>query len=110
MLESNLWARCFIQVISLLLMKTLEVIGDEETKYYVEPSGIIPEGTTYVTIYYGDASTKLDISTTGTFELYVVQVPVKTDYTVGDFFDPTGLILGYRSGDTTKEIPNFKKK
>lgn len=78
------------------------------TKYYVEPSGIIPEGTTYVTIYYGDASTKLDISTTGTFELYVVQVPVKTDYTVGEFFDPTGLILGYKSGDTTKEIPNFK--
>ena len=78
------------------------------TKYYVEPSGIIPEGTTYVTIYYGDASTKLDISTTGTFELYVVQVPVKTDYTVGEFFDPTGLILGYRSGDTTKEIPGFK--
>ena len=78
------------------------------TKYYVEPSGIIPEGTTYVTIYYGDASTKLDISTTGTFELYVVQVPVKTDYTVGEFFDPTGLILGYRSGNTTKEIPGFK--
>lgn len=77
------------------------------TKYYVEPSGVLPVGTTYVTIFYGDASTKLDISTSGKYELYIIQNPVKTDYTVGEFFDPTGLILGYKAGNTTRPIEAY---
>lgn len=75
----------------------------QSNKYYVEPSGILPEGIDHVTIHYGDASTIVNISTNGEKTLYIKQVPVKTDYIVGDIFDPTGLILGYQVGEE-KEI------
>lgn len=78
------------------------------TKYYVEPSGILPFGTTFVTVHYGDAFAKLDISTMGEYELCVIQMPVKTDYTVGEYFDPTGLILGYKINNVSKEFADFK--
>lgn len=76
-------------------------------KYYVEPSGILPEGTDHVTIYYGDASVELSIKTNAELSLYVKQVPIKTDYIVGEIFDPKGLILGYQVGDSKKDIDNY---
>ena len=79
----------------------------QSNKYYVEPSGILPEGIDHVTIHYGDASTIVNISTTGEKTLFIKQVPVKTDYIVGDIFDPTGLILGYQVGEEKRDIDNF---
>lgn len=77
-------------------------------KYYVEPSGILPIGTTYVTIHYGDATVKLDISTTGEYELCIIQMPVKTDYNVGEYFDPNGLVLGLKLNNIIKEFRDYK--
>ena len=77
------------------------------TKYYVEPAGIIPAGTDHVTIYYGDASVVLPIQTNATMTLRIKQVPVKTDYTVGEVFDPKGLILEYEVNGQAKEIDDY---
>lgn len=79
----------------------------QSNKYYVEPSGLLPVETDHVTIHYGDASTIVNISTNGEKTLYIKQVPVKTDYIVGDIFDPTGLILGYQVGEEKRDIDNF---
>lgn len=79
----------------------------QSNKYYVEPSGLLPIGTDHVTIHYGDASTIVNITTTGEKTLFIKQIPVKTDYIVGDIFDPTGLILGYQVGEDKKDIDNF---
>lgn len=77
------------------------------TKYYYEPSGILPEGTTFVTVYYGDASAKVSVSTGATRELYVKQIPIKTDYVVGEQFDPSGLILGYIVNNVKKDFDGY---
>ena len=77
------------------------------SKIYYEPYGILPEDTSYVTIYYGDASTKLNIDTNVEYDLCVIQIPVKTDYTEGEYFDPTGLILGRQVDGVKKEFNKF---
>ena len=77
------------------------------SKIYYEPYGILPEETTYVTIYYGDASTKLTIDTNFVYELCIIQAPVKTDYTEGEYFDPTGLILGRETDGVKKEFAKY---
>ncbi len=76
-------------------------------KYYVEPSGILPEGIDHVTIHYGDASVDVSISTSEEKALYIKQVPVKTDYTVGEEFVVDGLILGYQIGEDKRDIENY---
>ena len=77
------------------------------SKIYYEPYGILPEDTSYVTIYYGDASTKLNIDTNVEYDLCIIQIPVKTDYTEGEYFDPTGLILGRQVDGVKKEFSKF---
>ena len=77
------------------------------SKIYYEPYGILPEDTSYVTIYYGDASTKLNIDTNVEYDLCIIQIPVKTDYTEGEYFDPTGLILGRQVDGVKKEFNKF---
>ena len=73
----------------------------------LEPYGILPEDTTYMTIYYGDASTQLKIDTNVVYNLCIIQIPVKTDYTEGEYFDPTGLILGREVDGVKKEFTKF---
>lgn len=77
------------------------------TKIYFEPQGVLPEDATSVTIYYGDASTVLSLDTNFTYELCVIQNPVKTDYVENDEFDPSGLILGRNIDGVKKEFSHF---
>ncbi len=74
------------------------------TKYYFEPSGILTESDDKITIYYGDASTTLNIQTNLNLDLTIEQMPNKIDYTIGEVFDPTGLVLAYYNPDNNLKI------
>lgn len=66
-------------------------------KLRIVPAGFIPKGTEEVKIYYGDKYVSVPLAA-GKKYLHVKQVPVKTDYTEGETFDPEGLILEYVLG------------
>ena len=77
----------------------------DHSKIYFEPSGILTEKDKEVTIFYGDATTTVQIDTDLNLELSIEQMPNKVEYTIGDTFDPTGLVLGYYNPDTGIKIP-----
>jgi|GEM_PF-4866812 len=85
----------------------VEEVGSQ--KIYYEPMGILSDEDSTITIYYGDASTTLNILTDSSFELYILTPPLKTDYISGEIFDPKGIVLGYKNPLTgkTKEIKGF---
>lgn len=77
------------------------------SKIYYEPYGILTEENTYVTIFYGDASVNLNLDTNFSYELCIIQTPVKTDYIEGEQFDPFGLILGRDIDGNKKEFSKY---
>ena len=78
------------------------------SKYVIEPAGNLPEGTTEVTVIYGDATVKVPVTSMEITGLSVYQKPNVTTYTAGEKFDPAGLILKWAySNGATAEIADF---
>lgn len=90
--------------------ETSDVLDD--TDYTVSPSEALTDSDTSVTINYtynGITKTATQAITVSTLSsIAVTTQPIKIIYSVGDVFDPTGMIVTATwSDDTTSEITNY---
>lgn len=77
------------------------------SKYYVVPS-VITDGTTEVTVHYGDASATVQIGSVQIVGIALLRAPTVTTYFVGETFKIEGLVFGWLLDDgTTRTISDF---
>ena len=71
--------------------------------YFTIQAGIVSGGAKCgdITIYYGSSSTKALSS------ISVATAPTKTAYTVGEYFNPTGLVINRNYSDSTNDTYTY---
>ena|GEM_PF-457449 len=80
----------------------------EVTGYTVDKT-TLSAGDSEVTVTYGNLTAKVQVTVKGLARIYIMTPPTKSEYSEGEEFDPTGMVVKLvYSDDTEEEITDYQ--